>query len=185
MMEARFEGTLGGRAGTSKAARGRRTPYWLCGTGRIRARAYFVRAVMALGAAVVCGSMATAAPRAAGVPQDSKDACAPVHAAGQKTAKESNSSNAANAGAINVPDAIDKISSEAGHKETCKYLRDETLNGEPANVYSDVFTSKSGTTTGTVWISKKNLWTLKQEVDVDLGAAGKGHQTMVFEYPKK
>jgi len=131
-----------------------------------------------------CASVATAGPQGAGTPQDTKDACAPVRAAYQKMLKESNSSNATNAG-MNVTEAYEKITSEAGHTEACKYLRDETLNGEAANVYSDVFTSKSGTANGTVWISKKNGWTLKQEVDVDLGAAGKGHQTIVFEYPKK
>ena len=108
-----------------------------------------------------------------------------MRAAYQKMLKESNSSNAKNSGAVNVSAAYDAITSEPGHKETCKYLRDETLGGESVNVYSDVFTSKSGTADGTVWISKKDGWTLKQEVDVDLGALGKGHQSIVFEYPKK
>ena len=123
---------------------------------------------------------------AVGAPQDAaKDACAPVHAAYQKMLKESNSSNATNTGALNVSAAYDTITSEPGHKETCKYLRDETVGGESVNVYSDVFTSKSGTANGTVWISKKDGWMLKQEVDVDMAALGKGHQSIVFEYPKK
>jgi hypothetical protein len=149
-----------------KAAAGRRTPY-------------VVRGVLGLVFVVGCMSRAMAGP------QDSNDACAPVHAANQKMVSASNSSNATNTGALNVTDAYDRITSEAGHKETCKYLRDETLAGEPANVYSDVFTSKSGTATGTVWISKKNFWTLKQEVDVDMGDKGKGHRSIVFQYPKK
>jgi hypothetical protein len=149
-----------------KAALGRRSPYAVSG-------------VLGMVVVIGCGSIV------AGGPQDSNDACAPVHAAYQKMQSASNSSNATNTGALNVTDAYDRITSEAGHKETCKYLRDETLAGEPANVYSDVFTSKSGTATGTVWISKKNFWTLKQEVDVDMGDKGKGHRSIVFQYPKK
>jgi hypothetical protein len=151
-----------------KAARGRRTPYGLA------------RGILLAMAVIGCASIAGAAPQDA-----AKDACAPVRAAYQKMLTESNSSNAKNAGAVNVSAAYDAITTEPGHKETCKYLRDETVAGEPANVYSDVFTSKSGTADGTVWISKKDGWTLKQEVDVDLGAQGKGHQSIVFEYPKK
>jgi hypothetical protein len=152
-----------------KAAQGRRTPY-----------GFVARGILLAMTVIGCASIAGAAPQDA-----AKDACAPVRAAYQKMLKESNSSNAKNAGTVNVTAAYDAITSEAGHKETCKYLRDETVAGEPANVYSDVFTSKSGTADGTVWISKKDGWTLKQEVDVDLGAQGKGHQSIVFEYPKK
>jgi hypothetical protein len=154
-------------AGSVKAARGRRTRY-------------FLREVFVVVAVTGCASIAGATPQDA-----AKDACAPVRAAYQKMLKESTSSNAKNAGTVNVSAAYDAITSEPGHKETCKYLRDETLSGESVNVYSDAFASKSGTTDGTVWISKKDGWTLKQEVDVDLGAQGKGHQSVVFEYPKK
>jgi hypothetical protein len=154
------------RAGSVKVTRGRRTPYFLRGA----------LMVVVMGSALIAGA----------APQDAaKDACAPVRAAYQKMLKESTSSNAKNAGTVNVSAAYDAITSEPGHKETCKYLRDETLAGESVNVYSDAFASKSGTTDGTVWISKKDGWTLKQEVDVDLGAQGKGHQSVVFEYPKK
>ena len=161
---------LASEAETAKIARGRGSA-----CGRLAARG-----ILGLVGLIGWASMAPAAPQDA-----DKDACAPVHAAYQKMLKESNSSNAKNAGTVNVAAAYDAITSEAGHKETCKYLRDETLAGEAANVYSDAFTSKSGTANGTVWISKKNGWTLKQEVDVDMGAQGKGHQSIVFEYPKK
>ena len=135
-----------------------------------------------------------AAPRAVsagqtasgGAAQDSKDACAPVQAAYQKTANTSDSSSkATNTGGLNVAEAYEKITSEPGHKETCKYLRDETVAGEDANVYGDVFASKSGTANGTVWVSKKNGWVLKREVDVNLIGVGKGHQAIVFEYLTK
>jgi hypothetical protein len=135
---------------------------------------------------LACASFGLAVPQTTAAPQDvAKDACAPVQAAYQKTASVSDSSsNATNTGTVNVAEAYDKVTSEAGHKETCKYLRDETVTGEDANVYSDVFASKSGTANGTVWISKKNGWVLKREVDVNMVGVGKGHQAVVYEYPK-
>jgi hypothetical protein len=168
-----------GGAEIVKAAQGRRTPYsWSAGLLR--------RGVVAMVLVFACASFAPAGAQATGGPQDvAKDACAPVQAAYQKTASVADSSSkATNTGALNVVEAYDKITSEAGHRETCKYLRDETVTGEDANVYSDVFASKSGTANGTVWISKKNGWVLKREVDVNVVNVGKGHQSIVFEYPK-
>ena len=68
---------------------------------------------------VSCAWLSMAAPQAtgAGTAQDAKDVCAPVQAAYQKTASASNSSNATNTGALNVAEAYDKITSEAGHRE--------------------------------------------------------------------
>ncbi|MBV8515688.1 MAG: hypothetical protein JO260_10365 [Acidobacteria bacterium] len=140
--------------------------------------------VWGLIALVGCAATASAAPQGAAAAQDSKDACAPVLAAYRKTASASNSSNATNTGSLNVAEAYEKISTEPEHKEICKYLRDEPVTGEDANVYSDVFASKSGTANATVWISKKNGWVLKREVDVAMVNIGKGHQAIVFEYPK-
>jgi hypothetical protein len=167
---------LGGEVRTTKAARGRS-----CWADLL------VRGVVGFMVMVSCAWLAMAAPQAAGAgtAQDAKDACAPVQAAYQKTASASDSSNATNTGALNVAEAYEKITTEAGHRETCKYLRDETVSGEDANVYSDVFASKSGTANGTVWISKKNGWVLKREVDVEVFGVGKGHQAIVYEYSRK
>ena len=145
----------------------------------MRRRDFIGRAVLAVIGVVGCAGIAAAAG------QDAKDACAPVQAAYRKTANASDSSSkATNTGALNVVEAYEKITTEAGHRETCKYLRDEAVNGEDANVYSDAFGSKSGTANGTVWISKKNGWVLKREVDVEMAGVGKGHQAIVFEYRK-
>jgi hypothetical protein len=179
-MSSRYYEMVSGGAETSKAVRERRTSSWLCGRDRFVAVDFFARVGVVTILAAVCGSAAVSAP------QDTKDACAPVQAAYQKTASAPDSSSkATNTGGLNVAEAYDKITSEPGHKETCKYLRDETLVGEEANVYSDVFASKPGTANGTVWVSKKNGWVLKREMDVDVTGVGKGHQTIVFEYPKK
>ena len=174
---------FGGMAEISKAAASRRTPYWSCVAERIRSADFLVRGILGFVAAVAFAAVASGAPQ--GTAQDSKDACAPVQAADQKTTSASNSSKATNTGGLNVAEAYDKITSEPGHKETCKFLRDETVTGEDANVYSDVFASKSGMATGTVWVSKKNGWVLKREVDVQMAGVGKGHQSIVFEYPKQ
>jgi hypothetical protein len=158
---------LAGGAETLKGALKRRTAYVVRG---------ILVAVVLIGYAAIAGA----------APQDAaKDACAPVQAAYQKTASASNSSKATNTGGLNVAEAYEKITSEPGHKESCKYLRDETVTGEDANVYADVFASKLGTANGTVWISKKDGWVLKREVDVDVVGVGKGHQSIVYEYPKK
>jgi hypothetical protein len=173
-------------AETEKAARERRTPYGFRVLPRFCSTDYLVRGVLVLVGVIGCAGVASAGTQAApAAGQESKDACAPVQAAYLKTTSASNSSKATNTGGLNVAEAYDKITSEAGHKETCKYLRDETVTGEDANIYSDVFTSKSGTANGTVWVSKKNGWVLKREVDVDVTSVGKGHQSIVFEYPPK
>jgi hypothetical protein len=183
-MRASCEVGFGGAGETVKAARERRTPYGVRGTRRFCSADFLLRAGMVAGAVIFCASVATAAPQ--GAAQETKDACAPVQAAYQKTTSiPDNSSKATNTGGLNVAEAYEKITSEPGHRETCKYLRDETLAGEDANVYSDVFASKSGRATGTVWISKKNGWVLKREVDVEIAGVGKGHQSIVFEYPGK
>jgi hypothetical protein len=184
-MVASGNGMVGGLAESSKAALKRRTPYRFRSFGRFRPADSFVRGAVAIIAGILCASFASAEPRGAGQQQAASDACAPVQAAYQKTASTSDSSNATNTGSINVAEAYEKITSEAGRRETCKYLRDEAVTGEDANVYSDVFASKSGTANGTVWISKKNGWVLKREVDVEMTGVGKGHQSIVFEYPKK
>lgn len=141
------------------------------------------RGAMGLVFVLACGAFASGAQDA--TKDAGKDACAPVQAAYQKTTSTPDSSSkSTNTGALNVAEAYDKVTSDVGHKETCKYLRDETVTGEDANVYSDVFVSKSGTANATVWISKKNGWMLKREVDVVMVNVGKGHQSIVYEYPK-
>jgi hypothetical protein len=183
-MRGRCEVEFGGGAEVGKAALKRRTPKGFRVAGGFGKAGLLARVGMVIGVGILCASMAMAGPQGAGGAQDTKDACAPVQAAYQKTASVSNSSKATNTGGLNVAEAYDKITSEEGHRETCKYLRDETVTGEDANVYSDVFASKSGRAIGTVWVSKRNGWVLKREVDVELTGVGKGHQSIVFEYPK-
>ena len=110
--------------------------------------------------------------------------CRAVGAAYQKMLSSAASQNAKNSGTVNVTNAFATITS-SGYDESCKLLREENINGEAAQVYSDEFKSKAGQAHGTVWISKSSGLTLRQDVDVDMGATGKGHQTITFEYKKK
>jgi hypothetical protein len=88
-------------------------------------------------------------------------------------------------GAVNVTKVLGDITAGGDWEETCTYLRDEAVDGEAAAVYSDNFTGKAAKAEGQIWISKKTGLVLRQEEDVDLGAKGKGHQSIRFDYSKK
>jgi hypothetical protein len=66
---------------------------------------------------------------------------------------------------------------------TCQYLRDESVNGEAATVYSGRSENEAGKTAITIWISKSRGVPLKQEMEFDVGgSAGKSHQSTRYEY---
>jgi hypothetical protein len=71
-------------------------------------------------------------------------------------------------------------------KYICRYLRDESVNGETAAVYATHSEgSDTGHTTsdGQVWISKSRGLPLRDEVDIDSGGpAGKNHYSGRYEY---
>jgi hypothetical protein len=71
-------------------------------------------------------------------------------------------------------------------KYSCRYLRDESVNGETAAVYSthsertDVGPVKSD---GQVWISKSRGLPLREEVDIESGGvSSKNHLSVRHEY---
>jgi hypothetical protein len=110
--------------------------------------------------------------------------CDVVHAAYQKTFSAGAKMSTKNGAGVNVTEAQGEITGDVPYQESCKYLRDENLNGESASVYSDVMKSRAGIADGKVWISKTKGVILQQEVEVDMGAKGKGKQTMLFAYQK-
>ncbi|MES2402916.1 MAG: hypothetical protein V4567_01105 [Pseudomonadota bacterium] len=57
----------------------------------------------------------------------------------------------------------------------CSYLRDETVDGQPAAVYREQYKGDTGSTTATIWISKSNGWLLREEQDGEINGKGKGH----------
>jgi hypothetical protein len=67
--------------------------------------------------------------------------------------------------------------------ETCKYLKDEPVNGEMTALYSAHEVSPKGAVDTQVWISKSKGYLLRQEMDIDTGGTGgKSHMSMRFEY---
>jgi hypothetical protein len=66
---------------------------------------------------------------------------------------------------------------------TCRYLRDESVNGEAAAVYSE-HSEQEGTKSDVLsWISKSRGLPLRTEMDLDLGEKmGKSHFSTRFEY---
>ncbi len=66
---------------------------------------------------------------------------------------------------------------------TCKYLKDELVNGEMAALYSSHDVSPKGVTDTQTWISKSKSLPLRQETDIDVGGGkGKSHMSSRYEY---
>ena len=67
-------------------------------------------------------------------------------------------------------------------KSTCRHVRDEMVNGEPAAIYvahseNDIVKSDAET-----WISKSKGLPLKTEEDIDTGGGDKRHVSIRYEY---
>jgi hypothetical protein len=54
-------------------------------------------------------------------------------------------------------------------KITCRYLREESVNGEAAAVYSQHVETENDKMDVQVWISKSKGLPLREELDVDVG----------------
>jgi len=68
-------------------------------------------------------------------------------------------------------------------KMTCRYLREESVNGEAAAVYSQHIETENDKMDVQVWISKSKGLPLREELDVDVGGKmGKSHSSMRYEY---
>jgi hypothetical protein len=65
------------------------------------------------------------------------------------------------------------------NKMTCRYLKDELVNGEMAAVYSMHEVSPKATTDSTTWISKAKGLPLRSDADMD---GGKIHMSTRYEY---
>jgi hypothetical protein len=72
---------------------------------------------------------------------------------------------------------------ETNGKATCQLLRNDSVNSEPAAVYSLRRETETLKENGQVWISKITGRALREEVDVDYGGeVGKGHLSARYEY---
>jgi len=67
-------------------------------------------------------------------------------------------------------------------KQTCSYLRDETVDGQAAAVYQEQYKASTGSTTATIWISKLSGRLLKEEQDGDITGKGQGH--ISYQWPQ-
>jgi hypothetical protein len=68
-------------------------------------------------------------------------------------------------------------------KGTCRYLRDEAVNGEAAAVYLMRSDTEVAKVDSTVWISRRSGLPLRTEMDMDVGGtAGKSHKALRYEY---
>jgi len=66
---------------------------------------------------------------------------------------------------------------------SCRYLRDEVVEGETARVFSAHSETEDEKSDVTVWISRNRGLPLRQEQDVDLGdAGGKTHYSVRYDY---
>jgi hypothetical protein len=65
----------------------------------------------------------------------------------------------------------------------CRFLRDESVNGETAALYSTQTATEDARENGQAWISKSRGLPLKQELDMDVGGAGgKIHRSIRYDY---
>ena len=77
----------------------------------------------------------------------------------------------------------DKDEGASTAKNTCRYLRDEALNGEAASVYNSHSDTEVGKVDTTIWISKSKGLPLREDIDIDVGGSmGKSHKSIRFEY---
>jgi hypothetical protein len=68
-------------------------------------------------------------------------------------------------------------------KGTCRYVRDESVNGEAAALYAEQSNTEAGTSEAKTWISKSRGVPLRTEMDIDVGGSmGKSHMSMRYDY---
>lgn len=68
-------------------------------------------------------------------------------------------------------------------KPTCLFVRNESVNGESAALYSLRSQNEDSKEDGQIWISTHTGLTLREEVDMDTGdSQGKSHASVRYEY---
>jgi len=76
-----------------------------------------------------------------------------------------------------------ELENEKQGKSTCEFVRNESVNGEAAAVYSMRRETEIANEDGLIWISKTSGLALKKEVDMEYGGkVGKMHLIARYEY---
>lgn len=66
---------------------------------------------------------------------------------------------------------------------SCKHERDESVSGEPAELYSTHNKNGDIEYSARIWLSKRTGLILRQEEDMDIGgASGKSHHSIRYDY---
>jgi hypothetical protein len=66
---------------------------------------------------------------------------------------------------------------------SCRFLRDESVNGEAAALYAEHSETEDSKTDGQIWISKSRGVPLRTEIDMDTGGSmSKSHMSMRYDY---
>jgi hypothetical protein len=65
---------------------------------------------------------------------------------------------------------------------SCRFLRDETVNGESAAVYRAQTVTESMKSDATLWVSKRTGLPLRSENDLGGGGGGKMHLAIRYDY---
>jgi len=76
-----------------------------------------------------------------------------------------------------------ELENEKQGKSSCQFVRNESVNGEAAAVYSMRRETDTANEDGLIWISKTSGLALRKEVDMDYGGKlGKMHLVARYEY---
>ena len=67
-------------------------------------------------------------------------------------------------------------------KTSCHYVRNESVNGESAALYSTHDPTPHGNVDSQIWVSKSKGLILRQEMDIDTGGGHKTHMSVRYEY---
>jgi hypothetical protein len=72
--------------------------------------------------------------------------------------------------------------SEASSDVTCRYLRDENVEGVSTTVFSEHSKTDSGESNALIWIAKGNAMPVREQVDMDPGNPGARHLEVRIVY---
>jgi hypothetical protein len=82
-----------------------------------------------------------------------------------------------------VMKAMERRNRDNARNMSCRYVRDESVHGEAAALYSTHQETAHGRIDSQTWISKSRGLILRQEIDIDSGRPnGKTHMSSRYEY---